>query len=165
MEAMNPQENFNSPAEETLEVPDDSEPVPDALPLYREDSDLAHEAEARGEALLAQLATEKIQTDFEVRERFGSETLSKVKGIATRTLTKLESAGESALQWAENKGVPLPKSKLGNALAAGGLGAVGFLPGAGLLWGMSYVFAKRAANAGKTDRTFNDALSGKAQTA
>lgn len=151
--AEEPQQDFESLA--TTE----EYPVSADLPQETEATHAALESQEKAEALLAQLSTENIKASVEVSGRFGSGMLAKLKDIGANSLRKLETSGENALKWAEEKGVPLPKSKLGNYLAASGLGVAGLAPGAGLLWGVAYIFAKRAREAGRENDPSSDTLS------
>lgn len=108
----------------------------------------AREAQERGEELLAKLTSENEKSEIEITERFGTKTWVKIKDVAATTLQKLEASGENLLDWGEKHGIPMPNSKLGNALAAGGLSIAGLAPGAGLLLGVAYIFLKRAKAAG-----------------
>lgn len=116
------------------------------------------EAERRGEELLALLSSENISSEIAINERFGAGTWEKIRAFGQHSLHKLETSGEKTLNWAKEHGVPLPRSKIGNALLAGAFGVAGLAPGAGLLWGVSYIFAKRAQEAGIKEKSFGDML-------
>ncbi|MDO8521127.1 MAG: hypothetical protein Q7S52_03355 [bacterium] len=118
----------------------------------------ATETERRGEELLVLLSSENISSELEVNERFGVGTWAKIKEFGQNSLHKLEISGEKTLNWAEEHGVSLPQSKLGNALAAGAFGAAGLAPFASPLWGIGYVFAKRAQKAGMKQKSLGDML-------
>jgi hypothetical protein len=74
-------------------------------------------------------------------ESFSDDAQSKLKAWTESLLSK----GESAIDWIEVKGLPLPKSKLGMRMLGGAMGITGsVVPGLGILLPVAYILWKRS---------------------
>lgn len=108
--------------------------------------------------LIAKLEAENLKLDMEMGERYGEgfmEQMTERMGNWLETMTK---KGEGYVAWAESRGVPLPKSKMGLRVLSGVTGSIGAVtPGGAPLLALAYIFWKRS-NAFGASKNFTEAV-------
>ena len=97
------------------------------------------------EMMLARADQADMELESKIADRFGEsfsdDAQSKLKAWTESLLSK----GESAIDWIEVKGLPLPKSKLGMRMLGGAMGITGsVVPGLGILLPVAYILWKRS---------------------
>lgn len=111
-------------------------------------------ASPEAEALLARLEAEDIRLDQEMNEKWGEGFFENVKERGEAWWNSLVEKGDGFLEWAQEKGLPLPKTRVGMRALAGATGVAGavvpglgvFLPAAYLLWKKSSQLPDHALN-------------------
>lgn len=97
------------------------------------------------EAMLARAQRIDKELESEITERFGEKFLDNARSKLQAWTQSLLSKGESAINWIEMKGLPLPKSKLGMRMLGGTMGIAGsVVPGLGILLPVAYILWKRS---------------------
>ncbi len=105
-----------------------------------------------GEGLLARLESEDRSLEAEVSIKYGEKFSELAKEYCGQKWQKLLEQGDGFITWAEQKGLPLPQSKVGMRTLAGATGAVGTaVPGLGVLLPVAYILWKRSASLSTKD--------------
>lgn len=102
--------------------------------------------ETEGKETLARLEIENTFLDKSISERYGSGFLEKLRTRSALWSESLKVKGDRLLEWAEEKGVPMPESKRGMRIASAASGVAGaIVPGLGFLLPVSYILWQRSA--------------------
>lgn len=89
------------------------------------------------------------EIDSELSEKYGEGFLRGLSEKMNDWGQKFLEKGDTTLNWAEAKGLPIPKSKAGLYLYSGASGALGIVvPGLGVLLPLSYILYKRGVASG-----------------
>ena len=106
----------------------------------------AHEGvEIKGREVLAQLESENVFLDQSIAEQYGPSFVEKLRARSALWGESLQSKGNSLLEWAKEKGVPIPESKRGLRIASAASGVAGaVVPGLGFLLPVSYILWQRS---------------------
>lgn len=105
-----------------------------------------------GEGLLARLESEDQSLETAVDAKYGENFSERVKEYCGAKWQKLLEQGDGFITWAEQKGLPLPRSKVGMRTLAGVTGVAGTaVPGLGVLLPVAYILWKRSAGLSTED--------------
>ena len=99
-----------------------------------------------GESLLSRLETEDASLEAAVDGKYGENFSARLRGYCGEKWEKMLEKGDGFVNWAEQKGIPLPKSKVGMRTLAGVTGVAGTaVPGLGVLLPVAYILWRRSA--------------------